>query len=52
MELDRAQLTEMSWPQDSLPEGAFGSIDELFADGSRVVLSPIETSEPVLLTKL
>src|SRR5918994_1829984 len=52
MELDRAQLTEMSWPQDSLPEGAFGSIDELFADGSRVVLSPIETSEPVLLAKL
>ncbi len=52
MELDRAQLSEMSWPQDSLPEGAFGSIDELFADGSRVVLSPIETSEPVLLAKL
>ena len=52
MELDRAQLTEIPWPQDNLPEGAFGSIDELFADGSRVVLSPIETSEPVLLAKL
>ena len=52
MELDRTQLTEIPWPQDNLPEGAFGSIDELFADGSRVVLSPIETSEPVLLAKL
>jgi pilus assembly protein CpaB len=52
MELDRAQLNEIPWPQDNLPEGAFGSIDELFADGTRVVLSPIETSEPVLLAKL
>ncbi|MEP9388462.1 Flp pilus assembly protein CpaB [Mesorhizobium sp. KR9-304] len=52
MEIDRTQLTEMSWPQDSLPEGAFGSVDELLADGSRVVLSPIETSEPVLRAKL
>lgn len=52
MELDRTQLSEIPWPQDNLPEGAFGSIDELFADGSRVVLSPMETSEPVLLAKL
>lgn len=52
MELDRAQLSEIPWPQDNLPAGAFGSIDELFADGSRVVLSPMETSEPVLLAKL
>ena len=33
-------------------EGAFATVDELFADGTRVVLSPIETSEPVLLAKL
>jgi len=52
MELDRAQLNEIPWPQDNLPEGAFSSVEELFADGSRVVLSPIETSEPVLLAKL
>jgi pilus assembly protein CpaB len=52
MELDRAQLSEIPWPQDNLPEGAFGSVEEIFADGSRVVLSPIETSEPVLLAKL
>ena len=52
MELDRAQLSEIPWPQDNLPVGAFGSVDELLADGSRVVLSPMETSEPVLLAKL
>ena len=52
MELDRTQLTEMTWPQSSLPQGAFASIDALLAEGSRVVLSPIETSEPVLLAKL
>ena len=52
MPLDRAQLSEIPWPQDALPQGAFGSIDALFAEGSRVVLSPIEANEPVLLAKL
>lgn len=52
MTLDRAQLAEIPWPQDNLPEGAFGSIGEIFVDGPRVVLSPIEASEPVLLAKL
>ncbi|WP_245525545.1 Flp pilus assembly protein CpaB [Mesorhizobium sp. M00.F.Ca.ET.216.01.1.1] len=52
MGLDRAQLSEIPWPQDSLPQGAFTSADALLADGSRVVLSPIEVNEPVLLTKL
>lgn len=52
MQLDRPQLTEIPWPQDSLPQGAFPTIDRLLAEGSRVVLSPIEVNEPVLLTKL
>ena len=52
MELDRAQLERNPVVAGDLPVGAFGSIDELFADGTRVVLSPIETSEPVLLAKL
>ena len=52
MQLDRAQLSEIPWPQDSLPQGAYASVDALLADGSRVVLSPIEVNEPVLLTKL
>ncbi|UCI05292.1 Flp pilus assembly protein CpaB [Mesorhizobium sp. B1-1-8] len=52
MELARSQVTEIPWPQDSLPQGAFATIDKLLAEGSRVVLSPIEVNEPVLLTKL
>jgi pilus assembly protein CpaB len=52
MALDRAQLTELPWPQDSLPQGAFASIDALLAEGSRTVLSPMEANEPVLLAKL
>ncbi|TPL51734.1 Flp pilus assembly protein CpaB [Mesorhizobium sp. B2-4-6] len=52
MELGRPLLAEIPWPQDSLPQGAFPTIDKLLADGSRVVLSPVEVNEPVLLTKL
>lgn len=52
MELDRAQLTQIPWPQASLPEGAFATVDDLLAAGSRVVLSPVEVNEPVLLAKL
>jgi pilus assembly protein CpaB len=52
MPLDRAQLSEIPWPQDSLPQGAFATIDKLLAEGSRVVLSPVEANEPVLLAKL
>ena len=52
MALEAAHLTEIAWPQTALPEGAFASIDALMADGDRVVLSPIEPNEPVLLAKL
>ena len=52
MPVDRAKLTEIPWPQDSLPQGAFATIDKLLAEGSRVVLSPVEANEPVLLAKL
>lgn len=52
MELDRTQLAEIPWSEASVPQGAFTTIDALLADGSRVVLSPIEVNEPVLLTKL
>ena len=52
MELDAVKLAEIPWPNDALPEGAFASIAALTAEGSRVVLSPIEPNEPVLLAKL
>ncbi|MBX3577848.1 MAG: Flp pilus assembly protein CpaB [Rhizobiaceae bacterium] len=52
MAVDAAQLTEIPWPADAVPAGAFTKIAELTADGERVVLSPIEPNEPVLLAKL
>jgi pilus assembly protein CpaB len=51
-ELDREKLAEIPWPQDSVPQGAFTTIDALLAGGSRVVLSPVDINEPVLLAKL
>ena len=41
-----------AWSEGSVPQGAFTTINSLLADGSRVVLSPIEINEPVLLSKL
>lgn len=52
MEIEAGQLSEIAWPQDSLPEGTFTSVDELLSAGKRVVLSPIEPNEPILLAKL
>ncbi|MBA3448211.1 MAG: Flp pilus assembly protein CpaB [Pseudaminobacter sp.] len=52
MALERAQLAEIPWSLDSLPKGAFTTIDKALAEGSRVVLSPIEINEPLLLAKL
>ncbi|WP_292212805.1 Flp pilus assembly protein CpaB [Mesorhizobium sp.] len=52
MALERTQLAEIPWPQDSLPQGAFTTINEALAEGSRVVLSPLEINEPLLLAKL
>ncbi len=50
--LTDAELVELPWAKDKLPSGSFRTKSELLEDGSRVVLSPIEANEPVLLTKL
>lgn len=52
MEIEADQLTEIPWPSESLPEGAFSNVDDVLTKGSRVVLSPVEQNEPVLLAKL
>ena len=46
------RLEEIPWPQDQLPEGAFAKISAATAVPGRLVLSPIEAKEPLLLTKL
>ncbi len=51
-ELSTGTLREMAWSSDVLPAGGFSSIRELLASGRRIVLSPIETNEPILSAKI
>jgi pilus assembly protein CpaB len=50
-ELSPLSLRELPWPEDALPAGSFGSIKELTST-KRVVLTPIETNEPILASKI
>ncbi len=52
MEITSDQLSEIDWPVDALPDGAFASIADLTGAGRRVVLSPVEPNEPILAAKL
>src|SRR5439155_2377291 len=51
-DLNAMSLREISWPQDALPAGAFGTITDLTANGRRTVLTGIEANEPVLASKI
>ncbi len=44
-------LREVAWPENALPAGAFGKVAELTSD-KRVVLTPIDTNEPILASKI
>jgi pilus assembly protein CpaB len=50
--LTSGNLRVIAWPEGSLPEGSFSSIQDVLAAGNRIVLSPIEPNEPVLGSKL
>ena len=52
-ELSSSSLREIAWPEESIPAGAFRRITDIVdAGGRRVVLSAIESNEPVLSTKI
>jgi pilus assembly protein CpaB len=51
-ELVAATLKEVPWPEEAVPAGSFKTIRELTAPGRRVVLTAIETNEPILATKI
>jgi len=51
-ELTAASLQELPWASESLPPGSFTSIQDLIAGGKRIVLTAIETNEPILGTKI
>jgi pilus assembly protein CpaB len=47
------QIREISWPADSVPPGAFSSVQELLdAEKPRTVLRTIEANEPILASKI
>jgi len=50
--LNRENVTEIPWASGKMPEGAFATRDELFKDGRRVALSPLQRNELVLKTKI
>jgi pilus assembly protein CpaB len=51
-ELGSSSLREISWPEDAVPAGAFAKISDLTSSGRRVVLTAIESNEPVLSSKI
>lgn len=50
--LSRDNVAEIPWGATRLPEGAFATRDELFKEGRRVVLAPMQRSEPILKNKI
>jgi len=46
------KLTEIPWAAKALPEGAFATKQQVFKDGRRVALTPIERGEPILRVKI
>ncbi|HEY0223190.1 MAG TPA: Flp pilus assembly protein CpaB [Pseudolabrys sp.] len=51
-ELNASMLQEVPWPADSMPSGAFSTINDVVSGGSRVVLAALEANEPVLALKI
>ena len=52
VELNNDKLTEIPWAMAQIPEGAFAKKADLFKDGRRVALSPMERGDLVLTSKI
>jgi pilus assembly protein CpaB len=50
--LSPENVSEIAWASTTVPEGAFTTRDELFKEGRRVVLTPMERSELILKQKI
>src|SRR5436309_6892339 len=50
--LNRENVTEIPWASGKMPEGAFATKDELFKEGRRVALAPLQRNELILKTKV
>jgi pilus assembly protein CpaB len=51
-ELAPSSLRELAWPEGAVPAGAFTKISDLTSAGRRVVLTAIESHEPILASKI
>ena len=51
-ELTAEMLREAPWPEDTLPSGAYAKISDVLSKGKRIVLTAIESNEPVLAMKI
>jgi pilus assembly protein CpaB len=51
-EINASMLQEVPWPADSMPSGAFATINDIVSGGRRVVLAALEANEPVLALKI
>jgi pilus assembly protein CpaB len=51
-EVSPSALREIAWPEDAIPTGAFSKISDLVNNGRRMVLTAIETNEPILSHKI
>jgi pilus assembly protein CpaB len=45
-------IAEIPWAASARPEGAFATKDDILKSGRRVVLSAVETNEPILRAKI
>jgi tetratricopeptide (TPR) repeat protein len=50
--LTRENVIEIPWAFASIPEGAFATVDQLFKDGRRVALTPMQRNELILKTRI
>lgn len=51
-ELTTAQLREVPWPENAVPDGSFAKLTDLLSGGRRIALTAIEPNEPVLKNKI
>jgi len=52
-QLSPENLVAVPWPPESVPTGAFGSVDQMLPPGTkRVALQPMVKGEPVLISKV
>src|SRR5437763_742168 len=50
--LSPENVIELSWPSGKIPVGAYATKDELFKEGRRVALAPMQQNELLLRTKI